>query len=420
MAISLISNKHLDEPNLQTNSIKNHLIKQLFAQPNVLDISECNNLIFNNLDKIQLKQLAKNIVKLQLNNNNVEILQNDAINNNKSLINAIVLETVRNIVKCFENNENFLKALTKTDFVLTNFIKERDIKEYFEQITLKEQQDDVMNNCIDILKQLTLCYVEENYQLVGIFVLLTVKKCCHKKLRKSIDQILQKLYELSPKCPDIFKLFPLEFIFSFEDRLILSLLTLKIKNANNMLVIKCILQSAVKKVKTESDIVKRLVEILLTEQNKNNSSSVEYFSDPAFQISCIILPIIAKEKRAITTSAYRSILATLQEKLHNSMLNAFKNIDFENNSSLLNQTNGNTEDSMAVSENTLATLNAIGAYSLTLSKYCDTSDASEIKKLDCLWSGLEFFVQHAVSIFAYSFDLQKKILAPNLNHMFCM
>lgn len=396
MVVSLLSNKQLDEPNESIRLIKKHLIQQLPAQPNVLEIPGFH-LIFDNVDKTQLKQLAKNLVKLQLNSYNILILQNDVINNNRPLLNAIVLETARYIAKCFNNNEILTRALTKTGFDLTKFIKEIDIKEYFEEISLKEHQDDIINNCIDIYKQLMLSYVDENYQLLGIFILLAIKKCCQKKIRKSVDQILQKVYELSPKYPDIYKIFPVDFIFSFEDGLIINLLTLKIKNANNLLVIKCILESAVKRVKTESDIVKNLVEILLTKQNKTTSSSVEYFSDPAFQISCIILPIIAKEKRAITTSAYRSILATLQEKLHNSMLNAFKNIDFSSNMSLLNETNGNTDQSI-VSENTQATLNAIGAYSLTLSKYCETSDVNEIQKLDCLWSGLDFFVQHAVSI----------------------
>lgn len=368
------------------------------AQPNVLEIPGFHNVILANLDKAQLKHFAKNLVKLYLNNSYKEILHNNAISNNKPLLNAIVLETVKIITKCFENNENLTKAMTKSDFDLRKYIKEIDIKEYFEQISLKELQDDVITNCVDILKQLTLNYVDENYQLVGIFVLLCMKKCCPKKTRKNIDQILQNVYELSPKFPDIYKIFPVDFVFSFEDRLMINLLTLKLKNANNMLVIKCTLESAVKKVKTESDIVKHLVEILLSNQNKNNSSSVEYFSDPAFQISCIILPIIVKEKRAITTSAYRSILATLQEQLHNSMLNAFKNIDFGNNSSLLNESNANIDESVVISDNTLATLNAIGAYSLTLSKYCETTDATEIRNLDCLWSGLEFFVQHAVSI----------------------
>lgn len=373
----------------------------MFAQPNVLEIPGFHNVIFSTLDKTQLKNVAKNLVKLYINNSNVEILQSNTISNNKPLLNAIVLETVKNITKCFENNENLTKALTKSDFDLTKFIKEIDIKEYFEQICLKEHQDEVVTNCVDILKQLTLSCIDENYQLVGIFILLSTKKCCQKKTRKNIDLILQNVYELSPKCPDIYKIFPVDFIFSFDDRLMINLLTLKIKNANNMLVIKYTLESAVKKVKADSDVVKQLVEILLTTQNKNNASNIEYFSDPAFQISCIILPIIAKEKRAITTSAYRSILATLQEKLHNSMLNAFKNIDFGNNSSLMNETNGNTDESLVVSDNTLATLNAVGAYSLTLSKYCETTDASEIKNLDCLWSGLEFFVQHAVSTFLF-------------------
>lgn len=404
-AISLLPIKQLDEQSEPINSITNHLIKQMSAQPNVLEIPGFLNVISANLDKTQLKHLAKNLVKLCLNNANVEILQNSAVSNNKSLQNAIVLETVRNMTKCFANNENFTKSMTKSDFDLTQFIKDIDIKEYFEGICLKEHQDDVIMNCLDILKHLGLSYVDETYQLVGIFVLLSMKKCCQKKIRKNIDQILQNVYELSPKCPDIYKIFPVDFIFSFDDRLMINLLTLKIKNANHMLVIKYTLESAVKKVKTESDIVKHLVEILLINQNINTASSIEYFSDPAFRISCIILPIIAKEKRAITTSAYRSILASLQEKLHNSMLNAFKSIEFGNNSSLLNETNGNTDESMVDSENTLATLNAVGAYSLTLSKYCETTDASEIQNLDCLWSGLEFFVQHAVSTFFYLFIL---------------
>ncbi|XP_048000075.1 uncharacterized protein LOC125237142 [Leguminivora glycinivorella] len=198
---------------------------------------------------------------------------------------------------------------------------------------------------------------------------------------------------MSPKNPDLYKIFPVNFLFSFttdtQDALI-ELMTLKIKTSNNLLLIKSTLETGVKKVKTDSEIVKSIVKILLKKQKSKNNS--ELFSDPVFQISCIILPIIAKEKRAITTSAYRSILADLQEKIHKTMLDAFKKIDFSEN---LFQDTGNIEDSV-MSDNAMAALNAMEAYSLTLSKYCETNDAAESKNLDFLWSGFSFFMENAI------------------------
>lgn len=391
-----------DDGNQTVVEEKTHLIKQLSANANVLDTIVAK-VLFPNLDKTQLKLLSKTLVKQYLSNPELEIFKSEAVINNRLLLNAIVLETVKNLTKRFENTEDFSKALSKSDFDMISFAKCIDTIEYFVNIDCITDEDSTIMNCIQILKQLPIYYLEESYQLATIFVLLATKKCCQvKKIRKCIDYVLQSIFELTPKYPDIFKLFPADFLFSLEDKTTLNLLTLKIKTSNNLLVIKSVLESAVKKVKTDSEIVKKIVELLLNKQTnkKGGVTTIEYFSDTAFQISCIILPIIAKEKKAITASAYRSILANLQEKLHKSMLDCFKNIDFSS-SSLSMDTTRNTEDSMVVSDNMLATLNAMGAYSLTLSKYCETTDVEEIKNLDCLWSGLEFFVQNAVSFFYF-------------------
>ncbi|XP_049882044.1 uncharacterized protein LOC126378026 [Pectinophora gossypiella] len=396
MALHLLTLKSETDQTQNLSDTKTHLIKQLSSNCNILNNSGFCTILFSNLEKGQVKNVAKNIVRTYLSNPELEILKSEAVASNRLLLNAIVLETCKNMSKCFDNMEDFTKAMNKSDFDFS-FVKEVDIKDYFGQINVKEDHDATISNCINLLKQIPLPYLEESYQLVAIFMVLATKKCCQKKIRKNADHVLLNTFEVSPKYPDLYKIFPVEFIFDFKSKEIINLLTLKIKTSNNMFVIKSILESAVKKVKTDSDIVKKLVELLLTKQSskKQDISNIEYFSEPVFQITCLILPIIAKEKKAITTSAYRSILANLQEKLHKSILDCLTNIDFEN-SSLFNETNGDIDESMVVSENTLAALNAMASYSLTLSKHCETGDAEEIKKLVCLWSGLEFFVQNAI------------------------
>ncbi|CAH0718557.1 unnamed protein product, partial [Brenthis ino] len=383
---------------LQTESnseIKTNLLKQISNYPQILlkNTYYTKNL-FVNLDKTQLKLLSKTLVKSYQNDSNIEIFQNEAIINNKELLQSLTLKIAKNISECMENTTTLTKALNKNNFEICSFIKEIDLKDFFNSIQL-QNQDEAINN-VEILKHLQIYYLDENSQLTAIFVLLILKKCCQsKKLRKNIDYVLQSIYELSPKYPDLYKMFPVSYIFDFKNKIMLELLTLSNKTSNNMLIIKNILESGVKKVKTDAEIVKHIVDILLKNHKKKGEiSSIDYFADSVFRISCIILPIIAKEKKAITTSAYRSILANLQEKLNNTMLDSFKNIDFSNNSNLCMES-GNTDDSV-VSENTLATLTAMGAYSLTLLKCCETTDAEEIKNLDCLWSGLEFFVNTAI------------------------
>lgn len=378
---------------------KSYLIKQLTSS-NVLDNEVyIKKMVLANLQKTQAKQLAKHLVKLCINED-TDILKQNYILNNRTLLNALVMETLRNTIKRFDNAEALSKAMTKTDFDLTLFLKNADVKDLFGQMTMNTEETDVAKY-MDILKQLPIYYLEEKYQLMSLFVLLLVKNSSSKKLKKNVDSILQSLYELSPKNPDLYKIFPVDFIFSFEDRTVIDLLTLRIKTSNNLLLLKSTLETGVKKVKVDSEIVKNIVEILLVKQTSENTSSIEYFCDPVFQITCLILPIIAKEKKAITTSAFRSILANLQEKIHIAMLDAFKNIDFGTNGSFLANQSGNPEDSMLMSDKTLAALNAMEAYSLTLSKYCETNDAEEIKNLECLWSGLDFFTHNAVSIYRY-------------------
>ncbi|XP_073965714.1 uncharacterized protein [Choristoneura fumiferana] len=377
------------------SSNKSYLIKQLTSSDVLENEIYIKKIVFANLQKSQAKQLAKHLVKLCINEEDTDVLERNSALNNRILLNALVIDTLKNTIKCFDNTEALSKAMTKTDFDLTLFLKNVDVKDLFSQIRMHTEETDV-SKCVQVLKQLPIYYLEEKYQLISLFVLLLVKNSSSKKLKRIVDNILQSLYELSPKNPDLYKIFPVDFIFSFEDKTVIDLLTLKIKTSNNLLLLKSTLETGVKKVKTDSAIVKNIVQILLAKQTSTNTSSIEYFCDPVFQISCLILPIIAKEKKAITTSAFRSILANLQEKIHKAMLDAFKNIDFGRNSSLLANQTGNPEDSMVVSDNTMAALNAMEAYSLTLSKYCETNDTGEIKNLECLWSGLEFFMQNAI------------------------
>ncbi|KAI5643265.1 urb2/Npa2 family domain-containing protein [Phthorimaea operculella] len=397
LAMQLLKSSHNDQ-NETIISTKNHLIKQVTTTPEILNTC-FPEVVFNNLEKAQLKLLAKNLIKTFASNPEIDLMKTNAVMNNRNLLNALVIENAKNMAKCFENIDDFFKALNKSDFDFSACGKDINMATFFEEISLKEDQENEVSSCITLYRQLQLPYLEESYQLVAIFLLLCAKKSCQKKIRKSVDHILLNIFEMSPKYPDIYKIFTADTIFSFEDKTVLNLLTLKIKTSNSMFIIKSILESAVKKVKTNSDIVKSIVDLLLSQQKgkKEDTSSIEYFSDPVFQITCIILPIIAKEKRAITTSNFRSILANLQENLHKSLLKCFKTISFDSNTSLLNETIGNIDDSMVVSENTLASLNAMAAFSLTLSKYCETNDAEEMKNLEYLWSGFEFFIQKALS-----------------------
>lgn len=294
------------------------------------------------------------------------------------------------------------KALSKDTFDVVNFVAEtKNFLDLFKSMCEVKAEDEDCTQYVEVLMQLQLPYLEEKYQLAALLVLLILKSVTtSKKTHRRIDELLRSIFELSPKHPDLYKLFPVEYIFDFENKTFIKLLTLNIQTSNPLLLIKCLLETAVKKVKTNAEVVKILVKILLTNQKvkKEDATNIEYFSDVVFQFSCLILPIIAKEKKAITNSAFRTILAELQEKLHKALLKSFKSINLHNEKSQFLEKAGNPEDSVTVNENTMATLDAMEAFSLTLSKYCETTDAEDIKNLDYLWSGLEFFVENAVSM----------------------
>ncbi|CAH2061930.1 unnamed protein product, partial [Iphiclides podalirius] len=365
--------------------IKTHLIKQLSACPDVIsNNSYYTRGLFANLDANQVKYLSKALVKLYVKGERYNLFKDVAITRNGALSNALLIETSKAMLKFFDNSNTLTKAMSKVEFDIVKFLETVNVKDYFNSLTMNADDELEIIKYLDIMRDLQIYNLEERCQLAAIFALLSTKKCCQsKKIRRNVDRILQAIFELGPKCPDLYKIFPVDFIFAFEDGTILDLLTLSLKSTNGSLIIKCLLESAVKKVKSDSEIVESLVGILLSRESLNRITSVEHFGDVVFQLQCTILPIIAKEKKAITTSAFRSILANLQEKLHQAMLDAFIRVDFTKNC-------GSDNDSIA------ATLNAIGAYSLTLLKYCELTDAEEIKKLDCLWSGLEFFVRSAI------------------------
>lgn len=403
MAMEVLAFRNSDEDSSQAlHETKTHLIKRLGSNPAILESNTyIPRVLFANLDKNQYRQLAKSLVKLYLNDEITEVFGSVAIRNNRSLLNALVLEVAKNIAKCLQNCDDFTKALSK-EFDIAAFAKEIDIKTYFNGITIVENNDDKIKKCIDLMKTLQISYLEENYQLTAVFVLLALKKCCQsKKIRRNIDCLLQNIFELSTHPPDLYQVFPVDFIFCFKDTMMIDLLTLKIKTSNQLLVIKNLIESAVKRVRIESDLVKSIVELLLKKSSKHDDT-IEAFSDPRFQISCIILPLLVKQRKVITAGAYRSILAELQERLHKPLLDTFKTVDFSTNASNTsvvsnkNSAVGNVEDSV-IEADSMATLNAMAAYSLTLSKYCESTGGEAIKNLDCLWSGLEFFVDNAVS-----------------------
>lgn len=388
-----------DTPDKHTSSLisqtKTNIIKQIADYPQILlcdNYLTCN--LYSNLDKSQLKHLSKAFLKSYSYYSNIKIFKTDAVLNNKELLQALLLKVCKNIWDSVGNVDNLSKALGKSSFDVTSFVKDIDFKEYMNITSI--QNEDEIEDMIEVLKLLQIHYMDENYQLTAILVLLLVKKCCQtKKIKKSIDNVLQNIYELSPKYPDMYKIFPVDYIFDFNDTSLIDLLKLTIKTPDDTLILKSVLEIAVKKVKTDSEIVKNIVEVLLkNHKSKGVISSIEYFQEPVFQIICIILPLIAKEKKAITTSAYRSILANLQDKLNKAMLDSFQNIDFSKCGSFLSDKSGNTDDSTADSE---SPLNALGAYTLTLLKYCESNDAEELNNMDCLLSGLEFFIHNAVS-----------------------
>uniref|UniRef100_A0A2H1VD59 SFRICE_022461 n=1 Tax=Spodoptera frugiperda TaxID=7108 RepID=A0A2H1VD59_SPOFR len=394
LALQLLSISNQQEYATIT-STKTHLIKQIATNPALLQDTYFCKALFTGLEKSHIKTLAKCLIKLCLDNSELDVLRIDAVVNNRELLNMLVLETAKNIAKTFENGESFSKVLGKADFNIISYAKDTSLVEYFNEITINTESQDILKNSINIYKQLPIYYLEENYQLVAIFVMLAIKKCSTvKKLKRSIDYVLQSIYELSSQRPDLYQLFPADNIFNFKDNSLLDLLTLKIKTPNTLLIIKSLLELAVKKVRIDSDQVKNIVERLL-KKNRKSISNIEAFNDPVFQITCLILPSIVKQKKAITASAFRSILAELQEKLHKSLLESFKNINFGNSSFSLNDT-GNTEDSVVLSESSVATLNAMVAYSLTLSRYSENPEGEDAKHLDCLLTALEFFVQNAV------------------------
>ncbi|XP_037875819.1 uncharacterized protein LOC101739009 [Bombyx mori] len=386
MALELLDNKE------DTVPIKSYLVSE-FARKidNVLNDETVLQVLCYDLTKSQYKQIAKTLIKRYSNNSDAKLFNDVTISNNRVLLNYLTLETVKQIAKCFDNADSLSKAISKIDFT-KSFCKKIDMKEYFLNITIPTENFDTIKNYIELLKNLQVPYLDENYQLAVIFVLLATKRNAGKKLRRNTDCLIQSIFEMGFQPPDLYKIFPVDFVFSFEDGIMIDLLTLTNKTSNNLLVIKNVLASSVKRVKANNEIVKKLVELIINKENKA-LNSIEGFREPAFQISCIILPLIAKQKKALTTSAHRSILADLQDKLHRELLKAFKNIDFVNGSFVKN-ISGNTENSMV--ESNAATLNAMAAYTLTLSKYCEATKPDEANEMECVLKGLEFFVETSI------------------------
>lgn len=396
----MLSLKNIDtNSDLDMTTINTHFTKRIAGNAAMLDNSFVSKMLFNVRDGKHCKELAKILVKLHMDDPERNIFDDDALKNNRILQNYLTLEVARNISKCLDNCDTLTKKLTKIDFKIAEFAKENNMIELFENLSIKpEISDETIKNYIDVLTKIQIPYLEKTYQLVVVFFVLTIKKCSQsKKIKKITNKILQNIYELSTLPPSLYQIFPTAYIFEFKNRTILNLVTLK-KTNNDLLIVKSLLETAVKRVKIDSTLVTSIVDIVLRKRVKNDK--IDMFNDSVFQISCAILPLIVKQKKIITASVHRSILADLQDKLQKELLESFKSIDFTQIDGVVTDA-GNIDESLVDSYN-IATLNAMAAYSLTLSRYCETTDIEEIKNLDCLWSGLEFFVNGAVSILSYN------------------
>ncbi|XP_047509151.1 uncharacterized protein LOC125052385 [Pieris napi] len=366
---------------------KTHLIKQLSVSCKTFD-SYYFKALFANLDKNQYKQVAKSLVKMYAVDSDASIFNCESVAKNKDLLTALTFEVLKNVAKNFENASSLSKGLGK-DFDIETFLKDVDVKEYFDNLTVGDS--DEITKYLEVLKNLQIYYLDENCQLTTIFILLTCKKGCNsKKIKRTIDNIHQSIFELTPKTPDIFKIFPVPYLFDFDNG-VLKLFKLHAKTANHVLVVKNILEFATRQVKKDPEVIKTLVKQLLKYYKKKEIRSIDDFSEEVFQIICIVLPLISKERKNSATSVPKSILTGLQEDLNQAMLDSFKSVDFGKD--ILNTSNA---DASVISENSMAILNAMGAYTLILTKSCESNDGKDLKSMDCLWSGLEFFVQNAL------------------------
>lgn len=362
----------------QISETKTNILKNISSYPQVVtNDNYFTNTLYRNLNKRQTKILTKAILKNYSTNNNIGIFKTHAVSNNRELLQSILLKVSKNITDCIGNVEVLSEALNKTNFEVNSFVKWVNVRDLFKNGNIINE-DEISNN-IDILRLLQIHNLKENYQLTAILVLLLAKHYCqHKKLKRNIDSILHSIYELSPKYPDVYKIFQPDAIFDFNNNIILELLRLNIKTTKDTLIMKNVIEIAVKKVKTDPDVIKNIVEILLRNHKTSEINNLVNFDNPVFEIICLALPVIAREKKNITTSAYRSILADLQEKLNTAMLDSFRNFNFNKNVE-----NENSHNSML-------------AYSLTLLKFCESSDINE-KDVDCMLSGLQYYIDIAVS-----------------------
>ncbi|OWR42050.1 hypothetical protein KGM_205497 [Danaus plexippus plexippus] len=362
----------------QISETKTNILKNISSYPQVVtNDNYFTNTLYRNLNKRQTKILTKAILKNYSTNNNIGIFKTHAVSNNRELLQSILLKVSKNITDCIGNVEVLSEALNKTNFEVNSFVKWVNVRDLFKNGNIINE-DEISNN-IDILRLLQIHNLKENYQLTAILVLLLAKHYCqHKKLKRNIDSILHSIYELSPKYPDVYKIFQPDAIFDFNNNIILELLRLNIKTTKDTLIMKNVIEIAVKKVKTDPDVIKNIVEILLRNHKTSEINNLVNFDNPVFEIICLALPVIAREKKNITTSAYRSILADLQEKLNTAMLDSFRNLNFNENVE-----NENSHNSML-------------AYSLTLLKFCESSEINE-KDVDCMLSGLEYYIDIAIN-----------------------
>ncbi|CAK1549392.1 unnamed protein product [Leptosia nina] len=388
IVMDLSMTSQTDEITQTIYNTKDHLIKHLINAKAMIS-SYYAGTLFSKADKKQLKLIAKNLLKMH--ESDPDLLQNACVASNSELLSALLTEVLKNITKNLDNVGPLTKYVGKGEFEIEQFVKDIDLMQYFDTIAVNSENDDDIIKYLDVMRVLKIYYLNESSQLKAIFVLLLLKKCSSvKKIKRSIDFILQSIFEVSPKRPDVLKLLSVPFLFNFENG-ILKLLKMTARSTNHTLIIREILESATRKVRNDPSFIRAIVDLLLDNYKKIELGSMDHFCSDVFQIICIIVPLIAKEKKSISPALYKSNLADIYESLNAALLESFKSIDF--GSILPSSANSMNADESIITDNSMSILNAMGTYALVLSKCCESNDEAGIKSL---WSGLEFFIHNAI------------------------
>lgn len=401
---------------LWNNCVKKHILNNFDSLLSVIEEKEIYfNVIFLNITENDMNILSDKIINGILNNEiESQIIERKIICENKKILSAITMESVRHILSSYESDNKLKKysSLYETskekDFDIKVFLNGmNNLPEYVTALIdchIFESNDDKtklkVEQIFKLLSIIPVQYLNENVQNFVMFTILVVQMSLVKvknlnkslkRVRSNCNSILLKTFDLSFKLPKVFNVFPLELFIKLIESDYFTLMSSSEERNDMFNLLRQILLASVNK--ENIDVLDQLVVLI---SRGCESEDVLDVVDNKIQTLFLLFITLSSIKKSNLAAELKEPVSKLQSSIACNLRAYFNNIKWKRLQKKILVKNDADSTIELDKQEINAFLNSLGSYSMVLSEEISKpSDKESLKKIS---KALNFFIEICVSI----------------------